>query len=111
MDTCPHTEEEHELPSIEAMLGATLALMTGYSQALQAALNPEQRLLMGASIGHNLALLSESTLLSGGFRAVLGKLQQRWMLMTACTAESAPAGGHADTLAPLLRQTGAQRLH
>jgi hypothetical protein len=104
-------DEEHELPSIEAMLGATLALMTGYSQALQAALNPEQRLLMGARIGHNLALLSESGLLSSGFRAVLGKLQQRWMLMTACTAETAPAGLHADTLPHGTHPAGAHRLH
>jgi len=40
-----HTEE-HELPSIEAVLAGTLALLTGYSHALQAGLDPAQRLLL-----------------------------------------------------------------
>ena len=51
--------EEHELPSIEAVLAGTLALMTGYSQALQAEHDPAQRLRMGGKIGDNLSLLSD----------------------------------------------------
>ena len=43
----PHPCEEHELPCIEAVLAGTLALMTGYSQALQAELGPQQRVSMG----------------------------------------------------------------
>jgi hypothetical protein len=84
----PH--EEHELPSVEAVLAGTLALMTGYSQALQAELHPEHRLLMGAKIGNNLGLLTEHPMLSVNFRRILAGLQQRWMLMSACTAEAAP---------------------
>ena len=77
--------EEHELPCIEAVLAGTLALMTGYSQALQAASHPEQRLLMGHKITRQLALLADHEQLSTGFRAVLDGLRQRWLSMSACT--------------------------
>jgi len=103
----PHHREieEHELPCIEAVLAGTLALMTGYSQALQAATHPEQRLLMGRKITRQLELLAEHTQLSCGFRQVLGNLSQRWQLMSACTeaaqrdcsavrGSSSSAGGH-----------------
>lgn len=84
--------EEYELPTVEAMLAGTLALMTGYSQALQAALHPEQRVLMGSKIGRNMLLLAEHPQLSAAFKNVLRGLQQRWVLMTACTVESEPPG-------------------
>jgi len=85
-----HTEiEEHELPCIEAVLAGTLALMTGYSQALQAELDPEQRLRMGVKIGDNLRLLLQQTQLSLGFRQVLLDLQRRWQAMGECTREAA----------------------
>jgi len=85
----PETEE-HELPCIEAVLAGTLALMTGYSQALQAATHPEQRLLMGRKITRQLELLAGHVQLSCGFRRVLSGLSQRWQLMSACTE----AAGH-----------------
>jgi hypothetical protein len=81
--------EEHELPSIEAVLAGTLALMTGYSQALQAALEPQHRLLMGAKITGNLALLVDHPQLSLGFRQVLLGLQRRWQAMSQCTEDAA----------------------
>jgi|GEM_PF-1352147 len=83
-----HTEE-HELPSIEAVLAGTLALMTGYSQALQAELDPAQRLRMGAKIGDNLALLMDHPMLSLGFRQVMCGLRGRWQAMSECTAQAA----------------------
>lgn len=90
MATSTHAEiEEHELPSIEAVLAGTLALMTGYSQALQAELHPRQRLLMGEKIGVNLALLGQHPQLSAGFRQVLIGLQDRWQAMSACTLGAA----------------------
>jgi hypothetical protein len=82
--------EEYELPSIEAMLAGTLALMTGYSQALQAAQHPQQRVLMGSKIGRNIGQLAEHPQLSAAFKQVMQGLQQRWVLMTACTVESEP---------------------
>lgn len=84
-----HSDEEHELPALEAMLAGTLVLMTGYGQALQAELNPAHRVLMGAKIARNLALLSEHPALSDAFRRVLGGLQQRWQQMNGCTAAAA----------------------
>jgi hypothetical protein len=84
------TGEEHELPTVEAVLAGTLALMTGYSQSLLAELQPEHRVLMGRKIGNNLALLAEHPQLSVPFQAVLGGLQRRWTQMAGCTAEAAP---------------------
>jgi hypothetical protein len=78
-------DEEHELPAVEAVLAGTLALMTGYGQALQAEVHPEQRLMMGVKIARNLAQLGEHPLLSEAFQTVLRRLGQRWQLMTACT--------------------------
>ena len=85
-------DEEHALPTVEAVLAGTLALMTGYSQSLLAELNPEHRVLMGRKIGNNLALLAEHPQLSAPFHLLLGGLQQRWAQMAGCTAEAAPAG-------------------
>jgi hypothetical protein len=82
--------EEHELPSLEAVLAGTLALMTGYSQALQADLHPQQRLLMGAKIGSNLDLLAGHMGLSEAFQRIVLGLRARWQLMSACTAQAEP---------------------
>ena len=82
--------DEHELPSLEAVLAATLALMTGYSQALQADLHPQQRLLMGAKIGSNLELLADHVGLSESFHRIVLGLRARWQLMSACTAQAEP---------------------
>ena len=100
MSRLAHASEEHELPGIEAMLAGTFALMTGYCQAMQAALNPQHRLLMGAKIGRNLAQLADHPMLSSGFQQVLAGLQRRWTLMSACTGDAAPFGagpGQAET--------------
>jgi hypothetical protein len=83
-----HEIEEHELPCLEAVLAGTLALMTGYSQALQAELRPHQRVLMGEKIGDNLALLLHQPQLSSGFRQVLLALHRRWQAMNACTRDA-----------------------
>ncbi len=98
---CPHAiVEEHELPSVEAVLAGTLALMTGYSQALQADLHPQQRIQMGLKIGAHLEWLAEHPALSENFQRLLSGLRSRWRLMSECTAQAAPAwadgsAGHA----------------
>ncbi len=81
---------EHEMPSLEAVLACTLALMTGYAQALQAELHPQQRLAMGAKIGRNLELLASHPAVSGPFQRIALGLRARWQLISACTAQSAP---------------------
>lgn len=83
------TIEEHHMPSVEAVLAGTLALMTGYSQYLQAEANPAHRLGMGEKITNNLALLSGHPQLSAGCRRVLRQLHDRWAVMSSCTLESA----------------------
>jgi len=92
MDPCV---EEHLLPPIEALLAGTLALMTGYSQYLQAEANPSHRIRMGEKIAHNLAVLADHPLLSTGCRCVLGQLQQRWADMAHCTLLAGGAGAVA----------------
>lgn len=88
---CPHTFiEEHELPSVEAVLAGTLALMTGYGQALQADLHPQQRIAMGVKIVTNLDLLAEHPALSESFQRIALGLRARWRLMSDCTAQAAP---------------------
>ena len=83
--------EEHPMPAVEAMLAGTLALMTGYSQFLQAAENPAHRLSMGEKIAHNLGLLAGHPMLSPDCRCVLAMLRERWTVMSSCTAEAATA--------------------
>lgn len=105
-----HEIEEHELPCVEAVLAGTLALMTGYSQALQAELHPRQRVLMGEKIGDNLALLLQQPQLSCGFRQVLLGLHRRWRAMDACTRDAAREFEAADAFPPHARLGAAERL-
>jgi hypothetical protein len=97
-DTGEHIEE-YELPSAEAVLAGTLALMTGYSQALQAEHDPAQRLAISLRVAHNLDRLAEQATLSEPFRALSARLSLLWRQMARCTAEA-----RADCL-----ETGAPR--
>ena len=89
--------EEHELHSVEAVLAGTLALMTGYSQALQAELDPQGRIGMGEKVASNLGLLLDHPQLSLGFRQVLFGLQQRWVAMSECTRSATQGCGATGT--------------
>jgi hypothetical protein len=107
--------EEHELPSVEAVLAGTLALMTGYSQALQAELDPQGRIAMGEKVGSNLGLLLDHPQLSLGFRQVLFGLQQRWIAMNTCTVEATPSAASsrktAQQSSPMKTSPKSSRLH
>jgi hypothetical protein len=105
-----HLTEEHELPCIEAVLAATLALMTGYSQALQAETRAAQRVEMGAKIVDNLSLLMRHPQLSNGFRQVLGGLHRLWDAMSGCSLGAARDCERVGGLAGL-RSASAERLH
>ncbi len=92
--------EVYELPGAEALVACTLALMTGYSQSLQADLHPSRRVVLGDKIGRQLALIAGRRDLSDPFRRIVAGLQRHWVAMAACTAASAPdaagaAGGAA----------------
>ena len=82
--------EEYELPCTEALLAGTLALMTGYSQALQAERDPARRLAMSLRIAHNLQHVALQPGLSAPFRALGGRLATLWQQMAWCTAEARP---------------------
>lgn len=90
-DTAEHAEE-YELPCREALLAGTLALMTGYSQALQAEQDPAQRLAISLRIAHNLERLSVQPALTQPFRSLSAKLAALWQQMARCTAEARPDG-------------------
>ena len=84
--------EEYTLPTAEALLAGTLALMTGCAQGTDG-----QRGLMSAKIAHNLAQLSEHAALSSEMRRVLARLQTRWQT---------PRGGRPASEATLARVPG-----
>lgn len=69
--------EEYELPSVEAVLAGTLALMTGCAQTHR----PAQRRQMMNRIVGNMALLAEHPHLSDPFRCAVRKLRCHWELL------------------------------
>lgn len=64
-----------ELPSAEALLAGTLALMTGHAQQSDSGL----RTLMARKIASNLFFLSEHPHLSCGFQGTVAKLRAIWL--------------------------------
>ncbi|WP_372658508.1 hypothetical protein [Hydrogenophaga sp.] len=68
-------DEEYVLPSVEALLAGTLALMTGCAQASGPATH---RALMAGKVVSNLSDLSEHPDLSPPMRRMLGNLCGRW---------------------------------
>ena len=66
--------EEYTMPSAEALLAGTLALMTGHVQASCCV----HRELMADKIVSNLSALAEAPVLSPAFKAMLQNLCQRW---------------------------------
>ena len=66
--------EGQRLPSAEAVLAATLALMTGHAQACC----EEHRWVMLTKIVANLHLLAQNPGVSPGFKAVIEQLYAMW---------------------------------
>lgn len=83
-------EEEYVLPSAEAVLGATLALMTGHGQACC----DGHRILMAKKILANLFYLSENPALSLPFKTMLWNLRERWREQLEATPS--PQSVHID---------------
>lgn len=88
---------DQDMPSAEALLAGTLALMTGISQGCC----DRHRQLMTRKIIANLARLSAHPMASSGFRATAANLRVFWVQMlgqgdAAAGADPAPApSGHA----------------
>jgi hypothetical protein len=84
-----HTEtadEEYTMPSVEALLAGTLALMTGYAQSAR---DCPHRPLMAGKLVSNLLYLSAHPQLSPPMQTMLGNLRTRWQLEMEHTADTA----------------------
>lgn len=95
----PLTDDDGEalsLPSAEALLAGTLALMTGVVEraALAQPLAAHgQSLLMAAKVRRQLACLGEHPQLSDGFRLTLLRLGAHWdRLLPGGTVDAEPIG-------------------
>lgn len=84
----------HPLPSAEAMLAGTLALMTGVVEraALAQPLSGHaQSLMMAAKVRSNLFFLSGHPQLSSGFRMTVERLRTHWDRLTVPAAAESTA--------------------
>lgn len=75
--TMPCDDEEYTLPSVEALMAGTLALLTGYAQS---APDCAHRPLMAKKLVSNLLFLSGHPQLSAPMQTMLGNLRTRWQL-------------------------------
>ena len=78
-------EEHYVMPCAEAVIAATLALMTGHVRCGCA----EHRDMMGKKAAENLLALSQQPVLSAGFRAVAARLYSQWSELLAHERQSA----------------------
>ncbi len=69
-------QESYTLPCAEAMLAATLALMTGHAQSCC----DDHRALMTHKVLQHLQLLARHPVLSADFRSLLAGLHVRWQI-------------------------------
>lgn len=86
-----HTEtadEEYTMPSVEALLAGTLALMTGYAQSAREC---PHRPLMAGKLVSNLLYLSAHPQLSPPMQTMLSNLRTRWQLELENSAEATTA--------------------
>lgn len=69
-------DETYSLPSVEALIAGTLALMTGYAQAEAAC---SRRVLLARKLAVNLGSLAGHPQLSAPMQTVLSRLQGHWL--------------------------------
>lgn len=79
------TDEEYTMPSVEALLAGTLALMTGYAQSAREC---PHRPLMAGKLVSNLLYLSAHPQLSPPMQTMLANLRTRWQLEMENTADA-----------------------
>lgn len=71
-------EEEYLLPSTEALMAGTFALMTGYAQSAESCPN---RQLMVRKLISNLFFLANHPEVTPQMRTMLGNLRTRWQMV------------------------------
>jgi hypothetical protein len=77
------SDEEYTMPSMEALLAGTMALMTGYAQSAREC---PHRPLMAGKLVSNLLSLSAHPQLSLPMQTMLANLRTRWQLELERTA-------------------------
>lgn len=80
------TETEYTLPLAEALLAATLALMTGHAQTAC----HHQRRLMAFKIRANLFKLAEAADITPSFRMVVQRVQGCWETLALDSGDLLP---------------------
>lgn len=83
----PPCDTARALPSLEALIASTLALMTGYAQAQD---GTGHRELMAGKLVLHLQTLSQHTGLSAPLRHMLAGLQMRWQMQLELAACATP---------------------
>ncbi len=89
MNAAPCLEEEYTLPSVEALMAGTLALLTGYAQSAPGCAH---RPLMARKVVSNLFCLSEHPQLSAPMQTLLSNLRTRWQIEVEKDTQLPPAG-------------------
>lgn len=80
-------DEEYLLPSVDALMAGTLALMTGYAQAGTECPN---RGLIVKKLVSNLFFLANHPQVAPPMRCMLGNLSTRWQILLEETAAKGP---------------------
>ena len=88
-------DEARNMPSLEALIAGTLALMTGYAQSQDGTGHKE--LIAGKLLLH-LQTLSEHAGLSAPLRQTLAGLQRRWQMQLSAAAPDTPTAWSATPL-------------
>lgn len=81
----PRHVEEYSLPSAEALLAGTLALMTGYAQHKE---DCEIRPLMAGKLVRNLTALAAHPAISEPMKAMLTRLLEHWVRAAGLACEA-----------------------
>lgn len=106
MNTPAPADTEYEMPSAEALLAGTLALMTGHAQSTCA----HQQGLMAAKIGANLWVLASHPVLSPNFQAVAERMRAHWTVLAQPSADALAPRARASAERPLLWHAAATQL-
>lgn len=93
------TDPEYTLPLAEALLGATLALMTGHAQSPCS----EQKRLMALKIRAHLLKLGEAPGVTPPFRTVVQRMQGCWETLAMDTTDLLPERRLWHTAAPTVQ--------
>ena len=92
LDVLADADETAQAPCAEALLAATLALMTGFAEHCAApapvASHPALPRLLAAKAVSNLFFLAEHPALSAPLRSTLWRLRGHWQALEACISVS-----------------------